>query len=151
VIEIAVGFGVLLSLLFMEFLGASAGGIVVPGYIAIHLHNPEFIMGTMIVALATWGIVRLVGKYALVFGQRRMVLSILVGFILGYAARNFQDITPTAFEVQLTSMGFLIPGLIANWFERQGFVKTICSMFITAFLIRILLIILMGGEVTLSV
>jgi hypothetical protein len=32
VIEAAVGLGVILSLIFSELLGASAGGIVVPGY-----------------------------------------------------------------------------------------------------------------------
>ena len=95
VVQAAVGIGVIISLIFSEFLGASAGGIVVPGYIALYLDRPMQILGTLIISLLTWGIIRLVSQFTLLFGRRRMVLSILVGFILGWASRLlvFHDIT----------------------------------------------------------
>ena len=39
----------------------------------------------------------------------------------------------------------VIPGLIANWMERQGLWSTLCVMTTTAVLVRLLLMILNGG------
>ena len=36
IVQAAVGMGVIISLMFSELLGASAGGIVVPGYITLY-------------------------------------------------------------------------------------------------------------------
>ena len=149
--EAAVGIGVILSLVFAELLGASAGGIVVPGYIALYLHQPQFIIVTLIISLITWGIVRVISIFTLLFGKRRMVLSILIGFILGSLSRNFLFPNLSVLDMQLFSIGYIIPGLIANWFERQGFVKTLTVMFIAAVLVRITLIIIFKGEVTFDV
>jgi poly-gamma-glutamate biosynthesis protein PgsC/CapC len=150
-IEAAVGLGVVLSLVFAELLGASAGGIVVPGYIAMYLHQPSFILMTLIVSLVTWGIIRLISMRTLLFGKRRMVLAILIGFILGALSRYLVFFSPTMLDLQLQSIGYIIPGLIANWFERQGFIKTISVMFIAAVLVRITLVIITGGEAIFNV
>ncbi len=149
-IEAAVGLGVILSLIFTELLGASAGGIVVPGYIAMYLDKPSFIIGTILVSLATWGIIRIIGTFTLLFGKRRMVLSILIGFILGWSTR-YLLMTPSLMDLKLQSIGYIIPGLIANWFERQGFIKTMTAMIIAAVVVRISLVIISGGEVNFNV
>ncbi|MCB5250096.1 MAG: poly-gamma-glutamate biosynthesis protein PgsC [Candidatus Cloacimonadales bacterium] len=149
-IEAAVGLGVILSLIFSELLGASAGGIVVPGYIAMYLDKPSFIAGTLIVSLLTWGIIRFISSFTLLFGKRRMVLSILIGFILGWITRFFL-FTPNIMDFKLQSIGYIIPGLIANWFERQGFIKTFTVMIVAAVLVRITIVIISGGEVNFNV
>jgi len=150
VIEAAVGLGVILSLIFSELLGASAGGIVVPGYIAMYLDKPSFIIGTLIVSLLTWGIIRVISSFTLLFGKRRMVLSILIGFILGWLTR-FYLFTPNLMDIKLQSIGYIIPGLIANWFERQGFIKTFTVMIVAAVVVRITLVVISGGEVNFNV
>jgi len=150
-IEAAVGLGVVLSLLFTELLGASAGGIVVPGYIAMYLDKPGQIVGTLIVSLLTWGLIRLIGTFTILYGKRRMVLAILIGFILGWASRSIVISNRTILDLQMQSIGYIIPGLIANWFERQGFVKTLSAMIIAAVVVRITIIIISGGEVNLYV
>jgi len=38
--EISIGLGIFLSLILSESLGVTAGGIIVPGYIALYLHEP---------------------------------------------------------------------------------------------------------------
>ncbi len=150
-IEAAVGLGVIISLIFTELLGASAGGIVVPGYIAMYLDRPEQILGTILVSLATWGIIRIISSFTLLFGKRRMVLCILVGFILGWATRNLIFNNQTVYDLQLQSIGYIIPGLIANWMERQGFIKTVSCMAIAAVVVRLALIVISGGEVNFHV
>ena len=37
---IAIGLGMVISLFLTETLGVMAGGIIVPGYFALYLHNP---------------------------------------------------------------------------------------------------------------
>jgi poly-gamma-glutamate biosynthesis protein PgsC/CapC len=147
VIEAAVGLGVIISLIFSEMLGASAGGIVVPGYIALYLDKPMQILGTLLVSLATWLIIRIIGSFTLLFGKRRMVLSILIGFILGWASRNLIFHNITIYDLQMQSIGYIVPGLIANWFERQGFLKTLSTMTIAAVLVRLILMVIFVGEV----
>jgi len=147
VIEAAVGLGVIISLIFTELLGASAGGIVVPGYIAMYLDRPLQIAGTLVVSLITWGIIRIIGMFTLLFGKRRMVLSILIGFILGWATRNLVFHNITIYDLQMQSIGYIVPGLIANWFERQGFMKTLSTMLIAAVLVRLILMVIFVGEV----
>jgi len=146
VVQAAVGLGVIVSLVFSELLGASAGGIVVPGYLALYLDRPMQIVGTLVVSLLTWGIIRIIGQFTLLFGKRRMVLSILVGFILGWASRLVVFENITVYTLQMQSIGYIIPGLIANWFERQGFWKTITTMGVAAILVRLALIVVFGGE-----
>lgn len=147
VIQAAVGIGVIVSLVFSELLGASAGGIVVPGYIALYLDRPMQVIGTLLVSLVTWGIIRIIGSFTLLFGKRRMVLSILIGFIIGWASRLIIVQGMTVHDYQMQSIGYIVPGLIANWFERQGFMKTLSTMMIAAVLVRLVLMVIFLGEV----
>ncbi len=150
-VEAAVGLGVIFSLLFSELLGASAGGIVVPGYIAMYLHRPTMIIGTIIVSLATLVLIKVISNFSLLYGKRRMVLSILIGFILGWATRNIIFVNVTIYDLRMQSIGYIIPGLIANWMERQGIFRTLFTMIIAAVLVRLILIVISGGEVMFDV
>ncbi|MBK6910015.1 MAG: poly-gamma-glutamate biosynthesis protein PgsC [bacterium] len=146
-IELTIGLGVLISLLFHEVVGAAAGGIVVPGYLALHLDNPAKLAGTFVVAFFAFLCIRLVSRFMFVYGRRRMVLAIMFGFILGYISRNVILTDVWISDVRLEAIGFIIPGLIANWFERQGVVKTLATMLIAAPLVRLLVMLLTGGEI----
>jgi len=147
IVQAAVGIGVILSLIFSEMLGASAGGIVVPGYIALYLDKPLQILGTLLVSLATWGVIRIIGSFTLLFGKRRMVLAILLGFIIGWASRLLVFNNYTVFDLQMQSIGYIVPGLIANWFERQGFWRTVSTMTVAAVLVRLILMVIFRGEI----
>jgi len=75
------------------------------------------------------------------------VLSILIGFILGWATRMLVFQNQTVYTLQMQSIGYIVPGLIANWFERQGFWKTISTMGVAAVVVRLALVVVFGGEV----
>jgi len=151
VVEAAVGLGVIVSLLFSELIGASAGGIVVPGYIAMYLHRPTLIIGTIVVSFLTLIVIKIISSFSLIYGKRRMVLSILVGFILGWATRNLVFANLTVYELNMQSIGYIIPGLIANWMERQGVFRTLFTMIIAAVLVRLVLMVIFGGGVMFNV
>lgn len=150
-VELTIGLGVLISLLFHEVFGAAAGGIVVPGYIAMHLHEPLRLAGTLVVAFVTYMAIRLISRFIFVYGRRRMVLAILLGFIFGYISRQMISYEMLAADVRLEAIGFIIPGLIANWFERQGVIKTIATMMIAAPLVRVLVMLFTGGALIYAV
>ena len=146
-VEISVGLGVVFSLLFNEFLGAAAGGIVVPGYIALHLHEPLRLMGTLIVAIVVFLVIRLASRFMFLYGRRRLVVAILLGFLFGYLSRQLILYEVFALDVRMMAVGFIIPGLIANWMDRQGVVKTIAAVVIAASFVRLLLMLIMGGDI----
>lgn len=149
----AIGLGLLVSLGFSETLGLAAGGMVVPGYVALMIHHPLRILGTIIVALLTFWVVKFLSNYMFVYGRRRTVMIIMVGFCLGWASKELFVIypanMPTDFSLEFQSIGYIIPGLIANWMERQGVVETITTLIVAGVLVRMLLMIFTGGEVIL--
>lgn len=147
-IEIAVGLGVAFSLIFHEVFGLAAGGIVVPGYIALNMHDPYQLIGTLLVAFITWICIRIISQFVFVYGRRRMVIAVLLGFIFGYLSR--QMFFPSAGDVlggQLEVIGYIIPGLIANWMERQGVYKTITTLLMGGAMVRLMTILVTGGQI----
>ena len=144
-VEIAIGIGMVLSLFFTETLGVTAGGIIVPGYIALYMTDPIKILATFSVSLIVFLIVRSLSSFMLIYGKRRLVLSLLLGFILGYLSKIYlSDIN----EVNdLSVIGNIIPGLIASWMDRQGILRTISVILITSSIVAMILIIVSGGEV----
>jgi len=143
-IEIAVGLGVAFSLVFHETFGLAAGGIVVPGYIALNFHNPEKLIGTLIVALVVWACIRIISQFVFVYGRRRMVIAVLLGFVFGYLSRQVFNFG--VFDLRLEAIGFIIPGLIANWMERQGVYKTITTVLMGGAMVRLAVIVVTGGK-----
>ena len=50
-VYIAIGLGMVISLLLSESLGVVAGGVIVPGYFALHLQNIPSVMLTFLVSV----------------------------------------------------------------------------------------------------
>ncbi|NQV37555.1 MAG: poly-gamma-glutamate biosynthesis protein PgsC [Candidatus Marinimicrobia bacterium] len=144
-IEITVGLGIALSLLLSEFLGVTAGGIIVPGYIALYLHQPLQVVVTFLVAILVYGIIKFFSRYMFIYGKRRIVLAIILGFLFGYISRNFLFSPYDA--VSFAVIGNIIPGLIANWMDRQGMLKTIAVVLVTAILVKLMVLIISGGQI----
>ena len=129
---IYIGIGMVLSLFLTETLGVTAGGIIVPGYIAMNLENPERLVITFGVSIITFLLIKLLSQYIMVYGKRRLVLALLIGFLLGYLSRSENIITAGLGTTDFMVIGNIIPGLIANWMDRQGVLRTISTVLITA-------------------
>ena len=144
-IEITIGLGIALSLILSETLGVTAGGVIVPGYIAMHLHNPDQIIVTFIASIIVIILIRMFAKFIFIYGKRRLVLTLLLGFIIGYISRNhfFAPIDTFSYEV----IGNIIPGLIASWMDRQGIIRTISAIMITSVLVKLTIMVLSGGTI----
>lgn len=145
----AIGLGLVISLIFSETLGLTAGGMVVPGYIALMLDHPLTIAWTIVIAIASLLTLNLLSNLMFIYGKRRFVLVILIGFIYGEISRRLLVFTLPKFTLELQVVGYIIPGLITNWMERQGVILTLCIMLVTAVFVRLLLILLTGGKLIL--
>lgn len=145
-IEIAITLGLVFSLLSYEVFGLAAGGIVVPGYIALQLSHPDRLIGILGVSLLTYFIIKILAKYTFLYGRRQMVLSLLIGCLLANFSRYFLSFEITTGTIELQAVGWVIPGLVAHWFTKQGVFKTINVLFITSVLVRLILIIFFMGS-----
>ena len=147
---ICIGLGLVVSLVFTEILGLAAGGLVVPGYIALYLDQPLRVLATVVAALLTYGVVRLLGQFILLYGRRTLVFCVLAGFLFGYLTRYFlifNAAVGVGLDAQLLqSIGYIIPGLIAYWMMRQGIAETLCTMIMAAFIVRLALVVASGGQ-----
>lgn len=164
-LALAIGVGLLVTLLVTEAFGIAAGGLVVPGYMALRLMQPVNFVITIFVALATYSIVRVLGSFMVIYGRRMTGLTILTGYLLGAllelvigggvvldassAAMLPGDTNVDALNqvaeplfVELGVIGYIIPGLIALWFNRQGVMQTLAALIITSVLVRLVLIVL---------
>ncbi len=148
-VEQAIGLGLVISLIFSETLGLAAGGMVVPGYIALSLHEPTRIAGTLVTSLCTLAVIELMSRFTLIYGRRRIVVAVLVGFCFGALSRYVPVFQMAETSLDLRAIGYVIPGLLANWMQRQGIVQTLCVMSTTAIIVRLMLM-LMGGGVPLT-
>lgn len=139
---ISVGIGLVVSLLCTEIFGMASSGLIVPGYIALYLLKPWQLFSTFAIAFATFGIVRLLSTFLIVFGRRRTALMILIGYILGLLGRQWLSLWIDDFSV----IGFVIPGLIAAWMDRQTVIQTLSSLTIVSVLVRLTLVLTVGTE-----
>tara|TARA_Y100000768_G_scaffold388637_1_gene385768 strand:- start:322 stop:768 length:447 start_codon:yes stop_codon:yes gene_type:complete len=146
VIEIAIGLGMVLSLVFTETLGVTAGGIIVPGYIALYFTDPIKIVSTFLISLMTLYIVKLFSQFMLIYGKRRLVFCLLVGFLLGYLSKIYL-VELNSYYSDVSVIGNIIPGLIASWMDRQGILRTISVILITSSIVAMIMIVIYGGKI----
>lgn len=146
-LPLSIGIGLVVSLIFSELFGLAAGGMVVPGYIALHLARPVDVLLTLAAAFATYAVVHAMSSIMIVYGRRRTVLTILVGYLLGALLRGLAQVPgPLWAEIDFSMIGYIIPGLIAIWMDRQGLVSTISSLLVASVVVRLVLVLCVGAE-----
>jgi poly-gamma-glutamate biosynthesis protein PgsC/CapC len=146
-VSLSIAIGLVVSLMFSETLGRGAGGLVVPGYVAFYLTQPVTVLLTVGAALVTYGFVFWLSQVLIVYGRRRTVLMILVGFLLGMAVRGVLGMTLTDPDPAYTVIGYIIPGLLAIWFDRQGLFDTLVTMLTASAVVRLALVLVASQQV----
>jgi len=135
----SIAIGLVFGFFFYEWVGLSAGGFVVPGYIALQLGSPLLLAGTLMTSLLTYASVKAASRYIILYGRRRFILMVLAGFAwqwLFKAAVIQQFVLTTDTDI----LGFIIPGLIANEMDRQRILPTLLTLLIISIMVRLALI-----------
>jgi len=140
-----IGLGMLLSFFLTETVGLAAGGIVVPGYIALSLNEPMRLLATVAVAFVTYLLLKFLSRFMLLFGRRTLLLGVLIGYLLGYATKIVSPLSLNSGHIDLSVIGYVIPGLIAYWMSRQGILETVSTMVVAAVLTRLIVTVISGG------
>ena len=119
--------GTLLSLLFVEITGILPAGIVVPGYLALVIYQPIFLLVTFLISLITYLIViHVVGRVTILYGKRKFAAMILVAILVKIVLHYFFPQLPSGMS-ELSALEVIIPGLIANTIQKQGVIPTLGS------------------------
>jgi poly-gamma-glutamate biosynthesis protein PgsC/CapC len=149
---LAIGVGLVVSLLFSEIFGLAAGGMVVPGYVALYLNRPQTVALTLAGGLVTYLLVHILSTGVIIYGRRRTVLMILVGYLVGAAMRSAISslAAGSAAEAEVSVIGYIIPGLIAIWIDRQGLLETFSALLSASVVVRLVLILAIGSELGLN-
>ena len=141
-LPISIGIGLVIGLLVSEIFGIASGGLIVPGYLALYLLRPLDLGLTIGSAFVAFAVVSVLENFFIIFGKRRTALMILVGYLLGMGLRSWTGL----FSGEVQIIGYIIPGLIAVWMDRQGVVETLTAMTIVSVAVRLILILALGTE-----
>ena len=125
--------GLVLGFLFYEMVGISPGGVVAPAYLALFIFQPEKIAMTILLSLIILVIIKTLSKHLIIYGRRKLLLALLLSFTLKLIIDLYlQPLSAIKFDLQ--SIGYIIPGLIANEMTRQKIVPTLLSLGIVSLL-----------------
>lgn len=133
--------GIMISIIFYEITNISPGGIIVPGLLVLYFNQIDRIIYTVIIAIVTYFIVKLLSKYFVIFGKRRFVFMIIISIVLSLL---LDLIIPTlSFSLfNLNIVGYTIAGIIANNIYKQGIKRTIPSLIIVLGIVELIVIII---------
>lgn len=145
-LTLSIGIGLVFGLVFVEAFGLFAGGMVVPGYIALDMVNPGFVGLTIFAALVINLVIRFLSRYLIIYGRRRVSLTVLLAFLIGALINHIFGATWLANELGgiYRVIGYIIPGLIALSIDRQGVIETLTTLLTVAVAVRLVLILLIG-------
>jgi len=132
-VRLAVVIGVIISTLFYERVQLTTGGAIVPGYLAIFIPAPLFIVVTLLSAYLTFFIVnRLLAKRYILYGRRKYEVEILVALVIvaAWVALAHFVVHFNPLLSALYGIGFIIPAVIAHDMFRQGLRKTLTAVLV---------------------
>ena len=119
--------GLVIGIIYYELFDLSPGGVITPGYFALYADQPFRMLTTIAVALLTLVIINYLAKHLIVYGKRKFLLTLLTGFLLKMLL-DFFCFPNINTGIELLTIGYIIPGLIANEMFRQSPLKTIYSL-----------------------
>ena len=137
-VRLAILLGVVVSMLFYDRYHVTAGGAIVPGYLALFVPRPSHIVVTLLSAIATYWIVQrhLRPRYML-WGRRLFETEVLVALLLQSVWIGFL-LWSTPWMPQsviLYGIGFVLPGIMAHDMGRQGVRTTVAAALLNGFIV----------------
>jgi poly-gamma-glutamate biosynthesis protein PgsC/CapC len=126
--------GLIVGFIFYELTGISPGGVIAPAYLALFIYEPDKIIMTIVLSLLIFLIIRFLSSHLILYGRRKFLLAVVLSFFLKLLIET-QIQTLDIVKPDLQSIGFIIPGLIANEMGRQKIVPTLLGLGIVTLII----------------
>jgi len=125
---IAIVSSVLIQIVLFAYVGLRTGGFVSAAYLAALVPRWGDMLLLLVAAVATWAVVaRLLMPRLMLFGRRKLECMVLVGAVLSWTGElAVRWATNDRYDPGglLVIMTLMVPALIANDAERQGWEKT---------------------------
>ncbi|MDP9435040.1 MAG: poly-gamma-glutamate biosynthesis protein PgsC/CapC [Actinomycetota bacterium] len=119
---------VLIGMLVFARLRLRSGGFITGAYLALVAPRWPDVVFAVVLAVATWAVVvHLLMPRLLLFGRRKLSTMVLVGAVLTWAAEiAVTEVTGGTYEPWsgLTIITLMVPALLANDAQRQGWERT---------------------------
>lgn len=131
--------GLVVGFVYYEITGVSPGGVVAPAYCALYVREPTMILTTVLIALVVWAVITTLSKRFVIYGRRRLLLAILIGFCIKAAVAVWLQ-PAVALTLNLQSIGYIVPGLVANEMARQKVVPTVAGLGTVSLVIYLVLL-----------
>lgn len=124
---LALSVGLVLALICYLCTNLSPGGMISPGWIAlVMIANPRLAAVMAGVVIVTYLISRGLTRIMILYGKRLFATVVLVAVFLQITTFLFVVHTLPQ-DFQLTTLGFIVPGLIAYQLIRQPILPTLVS------------------------
>lgn len=131
---LALVIGLAISLLMEELIGISAGGMIVPGYLAMVCDDIGQVLLIFAVSFAIYLIINYVlPHFVILFGHRKFVATMIIGIIIKLILELIFPALPFA-SVTIRGIGIITPALIANSYSKQGIRYTVAAVLIASYL-----------------
>jgi len=114
--------GILISLAYTEVTGLSPGGIITPAYFALMISDSRKLLVTVVMSFLCLLIVHALSQIMILYGRRRFSMYLLTGILLKLLLNGGFLFSG------LSSIGYLIPGLLGKDMEKQGWFSTLLSL-----------------------
>lgn len=132
---IALIIGLCISLLIEEFTGISAGGMIVPGYLALVCDDIPQVLLIFAISIVVYLIVNFVlPHFIILFGRRKFVATLIVGVAIKLALELLFPVLVPFSGVTFRGIGIIVPSLIAGTYAKQGFRYTVPAVLAAAYL-----------------
>ena len=117
--------GIAVILIFTELTGISAGGIVVPAYLALTVNEHSILISTLAIGLISYVAVEFgLSRFMMLYGKRKFAafvfIALILRIILNLALGGIFDHLDA-----LTSVGVITAALIASTVSKQGLKYTL--------------------------
>lgn len=113
IVEQAIAIGLIIALLLGELFGVTPG-MVVPGYVSLQVGNPARVLGTIVVALLVVIVVRVISRFTLLYGRRRFLMMMIVGFTFGVGLHQLMRTDIAGTHPEFRVVGIIVPGILAH-------------------------------------
>ena len=140
--SISIIVSIVLGFFFGEMTGWLTGGLVAPGYLALYIDQPLRILMTYMAALLAFFLIKLLAKITILFGRRRFMAFILAGICMGALLDAVVRLIPPS-GTDLRSIGYVVPGLLANDLWKQGLWRTLLGSLVITLATRVVLLLIL--------
>lgn len=146
-VEHAIGIGLVVNFIFFELFGLPAGGMVIPGYLAIQMQYPWRIIATLSLGFLVYSLLKFLSNFIFIYGRRHLILALLCGFLLRRVFEAVMSVSIIEISASMAIVGYIVPGMIAYWMDHQGVTRTLSLTVIGTIFTHFVLIVILGGKI----